>query len=544
MEEDRVDILESDLTYAQSICAHIVGAEKHAQAMASLVGAKIAGRYFEEKDDYTVDTASGLHNLGSMLQFLDISDIYVNNAYVGVRVYFSDDEINVPEVHYKAGILPAVYMFIKLEEDLSYGTVTGFVFPNRIDVSRKFNGMIRVPKESFCSFEQIKNVLDEVEESTDNYSEQIYEFVEQTLEPAEIANLFKHLIHSKVDRQKLLKVLKAQSTLYSLNNLKQEQISSEIQEESAEEDLDELFDAIDMSSDNSDENSFEYTTEVTPSGSEIIESMNLESEQNDSDEENMLESANEDENDENTYDVETLEDSENSEDIEALFDGEPKSVPINKKGNFTIIICIMLVLILVCGLTYFIYSNWNQVTDYFNNLKGNNVIEENVGNINSDDEKESKISNEVVMPVETVEPVKTSVSKEEGNAVTIPAIERNLDSSVLISNLKVDWEVPSGYVSNTATKKYFIKLGKIIQFNLKTELLLLNKPPLSNKISVELRYNSNAEKFEVVGIKDSSGEETVDEAILKVVKNSLNNSASGISTFGKVQGNPLIIIRL
>ena len=48
------------------------------------------------------------------------------------------------------------------------------------------------------------------------------------------------------------------------------------------------------------------------------------------------------------------------------------------------------------------------------------------------------------------------VTKIEGNSASVPAIERNLDSSVLISNLKIDWEVPAGYASNTAAKRYFV----------------------------------------------------------------------------------------
>ena len=148
------------------------------------------------------------------------------------------------------------------------------------------------------------------------------------------------------------------------------------------------------------------------------------------------------------------------------------------------------------------------------------------------------------MPIETVENVET-IKSEEGNSVSIPAIEQNLDASILVSNLSVSWEVPSGYVSNNTAKRYFTKLGKIIQLNLKTELLLLSKPPITNRISVELEFNKNTQRFDIKGITASSGEKVVDDVITKTVKNALDmNLNINMSTFGNIQGNPVLMIRL
>ena len=150
------------------------------------------------------------------------------------------------------------------------------------------------------------------------------------------------------------------------------------------------------------------------------------------------------------------------------------------------------------------------------------------------------------MPNETVNDSKTPVQNNEAaNSVSIPAIEQNLDASVLVSNLKVDWEVPEGYASNTSAKRYLIKLGKIVQLNLKSDLLLLNKPPIANRITVELRFNPNISKFEVVGIQSSSGEKNVDETILDTIKAALKMSlSSNTESFGHMQGNPILVIKL
>jgi hypothetical protein len=149
------------------------------------------------------------------------------------------------------------------------------------------------------------------------------------------------------------------------------------------------------------------------------------------------------------------------------------------------------------------------------------------------------------MPIETVENNTKPKNTEEAASVSIPAIENNLDTSILVSNLKIDWEVPSGYASNTSAKRYLIKLGKIIQLNLKTELLLLNRPPITNKITVEIKYNNSSKKFETVGILSSSGEKAVDDVIMQTVNKALNMSISvNTDSFNKLQGNPVLIIKL
>ena len=149
------------------------------------------------------------------------------------------------------------------------------------------------------------------------------------------------------------------------------------------------------------------------------------------------------------------------------------------------------------------------------------------------------------MPVESVDITKNIDNQEEGTAVSVPTIENNLDASILVSNLKIDWEVPAGYASNTTVTKYLIKLGKIIQLNLKAELLLLSKPPITNRIVVEVKYNDALKMFEPVNIITSSGEKTVDELIMETVKKAFKTKAiTNTEAFTKLEGNPMLVIKL
>ena len=60
--------------------------------------------------------------------------------------------------------------------------------------------------------------------------------------------------------------------------------------------------------------------------------------------------------------------------------------------------------------------------------------------------------------------------------------------------------------------------------NLKTEMLLLNKPPITNKIVLNLDYNKSTQKFRVKEVVVSSGEEQIDNMIKNTVNNVLNNN--------------------
>ena len=53
-----------------------------------------------------------------VLEDIDIADIYINNSYIDVRLYFNDEELGVPKAHFDNNLLPVAYMFIKVSPDL------------------------------------------------------------------------------------------------------------------------------------------------------------------------------------------------------------------------------------------------------------------------------------------------------------------------------------------------------------------------------------------------------------------------------------------
>ena len=185
------------------------------------------------------------------------------------------------------------------------------------------------------------------------------------------------------------------------------------------------------------------------------------------------------------------------------------------------------------------------VGGYFGFQKfSNNTLPESP-NKDKDLQVAQKVDNNVAMPKETVETVDNVDSLQDTDLESVNAIEKDIDATVLVSNLSINWEVPTGYLTNNSAKRYFTKLGKILQLNLKSELLLISKAPITNKITVELEFNNAESKFKVKGIQLGSGVKAIDDAVLNTVNDVLNmKQSANMNIFKNIPGNPILVIHL
>ena len=729
MNNDNFLIEERDLELARDICKYIENPVIRNRAVANAIAGNVAEKYFTEIE---IDTASGLHNISYVLNNLEISDIYINNCYIDVRLYFNDNELCVPKILFDKGIEPSAFMFIKVTPDLAGGTVTGFALPNEIDTSVELNGYYKVNEDQLVSFYDIEPLLTDrqAQEFIDDIDQKVFSFLDGSLE--NVDEFYKELLSSKDARERLAIAAKAQNIFNFISITKPEEnhvsaspettkktleedspvnmdMSSEpliLEEEPVEFSLEETSDFepiedfenslvqgepfdlsaetgsfeleetdavnelenfgnespeelienttdkdiedIEIPVDNdiekefdeqeetspfneitsdgnlssdidgieyseisavnyegmqiadtyeqvteaadtdiveeiipnseedtdtlleneipeynpdtnriSDENSipeasaetFEYSTSTTPSINTIEESMeSKEGNEGDVNNEESLEDLLEKS---ETKDEEVSDDvqNENTPQIDTLFNQTSEEEEIDSAVNTTIskkksskLLPIVGVLAVLGAVGYYGYTKFMMPASSTLPAPQNDLKQTQVKQ--AANKKKAQPVQEA-MPIETVENIETPAKTEEAAAVSIPAIEQNLDASILVSNLTVNWEVPSGYVSNNTAKRYFLKLGKIIQLNLKTELLLLSKPPITNKIAVEVEYNKDTKKFEVKGMTESSGEKSVDDVILKTVNNALDmNLRMNTGSFGNITGNPVLVIHL
>ncbi len=694
-----------DIELAQNAASSISDSNIRNRAVANILAAELASKYFTDAD---ININSCMHNVLKILKDIDISDVYIKGNYIDVRIYFDDDKLYVPKSHFDFGMLPVAYMFIKLDKDLSAGNVTGFVFPEDIDIGVDVGGYYQVSEDVLRSFYDIEQriVITDDDGIDTSFKENVYDFLDGKISGR---NIYGTLALSEIAREFLITAANADSTLHSLNIEKIEsdvsaedlvqsetkaEPESEVLHESEEniglETVDdiELLNQVDSETDelmeidddglqvgtdellesletedndilinediendelllNHDSNEpdileqnlpsenlterevlseessadVEETTIITeepvdnensPVNSEIeeleiddephlVENMNFSSEyetsgqlakspsnysqlkpqfvvyndepvQNktikDEDEfselskfdysteimpsissiesgnqasepvtEEMLTSA-DSINSANSYE-EQQDSEENKEQIENLFGTNPhKAVNTsNKKGTA---LPFLTVLILLGALGYWGYTKYySPVPDVINNTSTGNNYEKDMPVTENEKPKED------AMPVETVENTQVPKSKDEAAAVSIPAIEQNLNASIDVSNLSVNWEVPLSYANNSTAKRYFVKIGKILQLNLKTEMLFLSSSPITNKISIELEFDKNSNKFVISKFINSSGVVVIDNTIKETVEKALNmNLNTNMSVFKNLQGSPVLVIKL
>jgi len=736
-------IEEFEIDLAKEICRFVEDSKKRNIAVATVLGAKVAQKFFDGQD---IDTESGLHNIPQIFDKYDISDIYVNSSYIGVRLYFNENELCIPKSHFDNNICPIAYMFIQLNEDLSGGDVTGFVVPNNIENLNEKNGYYWFSEDDLVSYYEVESLLSDEEEFElpDNIDLILHNFVDGKVDDEiEICRI---LLKSKIARQKLISLVNAKNifNIISLNLPKQlesnieesqnviedtesivfdendnsdilemesnddlslgsddsidliedsesdlleeettlesdsfeledetdvlleETVSSidlvensvtDLLEENNEEDSLELVDEIDNELCEEDENihllegndesvdileesvteNFDYSSDseedsltmfddseelldneddldlveevvekdieedIVESDDtlEIVDYSEIETEEvldndtefsideqtneetivqensvTDNDDEILeeiaeyptnvtpsIENYEYEEDGEELVEEEALDDLEisdtvetnneseikeennyNQENIEELFNEESENSIqdqfISQKGNGLNVLPLFVSLIIISALGYFGY------TKFFNNSPQETLLPEKKENKTQVVEKPKTTKTEA-MPIETVENVEQSSIVNEVQSASIPVIEQNLGASISISNLSVNWEVPAAYTTNNTAKRYFTKIGKIIQLNLKTELMLLSRPPISNEIALELVFDKNTNKFNINKFIKSSGEKTVDNVIEQTVKKALGfNLNINTNSFANIAGNPVLIIRL
>ena len=676
-------IEQESIALAQRICNDIKDVAIRNRAMANVVAIQIAKEYFDESH-IAVDVNSSICNLSQILSGLDVSDIYVNGNYVDVRVYFNDNELCVPKAHFDYEMAPVAYMFIKLDESLTSGQVTGFVLSDDITGEHEYDGYYAIPEDLLKSYYDVEEMLSTATDSgiDSEFKKKAMDFLDG--KSIDLGDFYKELISSESARTFISGAIKTQAVMnllefesgaeseeaidsvietpeetpealetvddFSLNDteeilgleesddfgdivpleaedideledlnngddgliaqdeslqeqepedntevletsdnelqpvieenedellqeasdiealepivqdettdlpidnqtempedLPEETVDTSIYEEipAAEENISD--DVISEAAENDEINElskFDYSTEIIPSMASI-EGDNAEGEVEEELTEELL-NASGDSSAVSGYN-EPVYEQPNAEQINDLFPKENSHVvktgPKKKKSPLPVIG--LLVVLAAAG--YFGYTKYFAPEETLN-TPPNTAIKAEDDTVKTSPKEPKKEPKKDAMPNETVENVAVPKKTEEGNSVSIPAIEQNLNASIQVSNLTVTWEVPSAYVNNATAKRYLVKMGKVLQLNLKTELLMMSKSPINNKVLLELELNKATNKFKIKRFVESSGVFAIDEIINDTVNRTLDmNMNMNTSVFNNLQGDPVLIIKL
>ena len=154
------------------------------------------------------------------------------------------------------------------------------------------------------------------------------------------------------------------------------------------------------------------------------------------------------------------------------------------------------------------------------------------------------VPNELAAPVDnSIAPKKQKTEVETEAEAMLQDIEEPvqlLDTSVSITAITVDCDVPSNMV-NPYSRRYFMKLAKRMQIELKNALLIASEQPLANKIIVDLSVDKDTVKYEK--ISSSSGSKKVDSIAASTAEAILRKTQPYAGTFGSNKGIIRLIVK-
>lgn len=190
-----LDITEKSHNYAK-IYASLIDDEYQRKRAYGEIVALYAFLDVIEKTNFDIQKSMTLFRNPKLNEEYEISDIYINNHHVNIRVFVEGEGVLIPKIHFEAGIVPDFYAVIKINKTLTTAELIGFIDTENIR------------KEDFDKnyYSVLLNTLITYEEFlTKACSEKVYNFEEK--EHEQFKKLYLSLTDNelkKEDKEKLL----------------------------------------------------------------------------------------------------------------------------------------------------------------------------------------------------------------------------------------------------------------------------------------------------------------------------------------------------
>ncbi len=190
-----LDITEKSHNYAK-IYASLIDDEYQRKRAYGEIVALYAFLDVIEKTNFDIQKSMTLFRNPKLNEEYEISDIYINNHHVNIRVFVEGEGVLIPKIHFEAGIVPDFYAVIKVNKTLTTAELIGFIDTENIR------------KEDFDKnyYSVLLNTLITYEEFlTKACSDKVYNFEEK--EHEQFKKLYLSLTDNelkKEDKEKLL----------------------------------------------------------------------------------------------------------------------------------------------------------------------------------------------------------------------------------------------------------------------------------------------------------------------------------------------------
>jgi hypothetical protein len=165
-DKNTVEIMQEDLDDAKLSSLDFSAENVKKRAFVDVLGARLAMKIlFNQKME--ANNIFSMYSIQNILSKIDISDIYLKNMKIDIRLVFSEDEIFIPKTHFEYNILPDIYMILCLKNDLSSAEFIGFCEPDKINKENCNSDFYFIEKEKLTPAEELKKYVKEFVKTDD-----------------------------------------------------------------------------------------------------------------------------------------------------------------------------------------------------------------------------------------------------------------------------------------------------------------------------------------------------------------------------------------
>lgn len=180
------------------------------RAYMNVLGARLAMKMlFSQKIE--ANNLYSLYTIHSVLEELNISDVYYNSIRMDVRLVFDKNQIFVPKSHFEYGLTPDAYLVLQLKEDQSGAEFLGFFEPRDLDKENANTDYYFFEFENLQKPENLKSFLDHFivennmsEEGNEEAEALFLSFVDKEISAQNKSFLLKSLANSIALREKIV----------------------------------------------------------------------------------------------------------------------------------------------------------------------------------------------------------------------------------------------------------------------------------------------------------------------------------------------------
>ena len=202
------EVLEESQNSVRTIADNLLKTKAYYNALA----ANAVMQYLKDKGLLRGEIVN-MHSSSKMLVDFEIADIQLPNLYIDVRAVFDENEIFIPKKHFENKLVPDIYLIMKLDDDLTNGTLLGFVEPAKINKKNQNDEYYFVNKSILTPPSKLTELINSfalkqqyvISESAELVIEKlIMLYMDHDIDDTKLEKLIDYLKNSVIAREKLI----------------------------------------------------------------------------------------------------------------------------------------------------------------------------------------------------------------------------------------------------------------------------------------------------------------------------------------------------